>query len=55
VKKNATQLAANTLPIPIDERGEIYMAVLLASIDVAEYCMAWNATQRFTDHQQVKI
>jgi hypothetical protein len=49
--KKATRLAANALPIPIDERGEIYMAVLLASIDVADYHVAWNATQHVIGHQ----
>jgi hypothetical protein len=38
--KKATRLAANVSPTPIDERGEIYMAVLLASIDVADYRVA---------------
>jgi hypothetical protein len=51
VKKKATPLAANTLPIPIDERREICTAVLLASIDVADYCVAWNATPHVIGHQ----
>jgi hypothetical protein len=51
VKKKATRLAANALPIPIDERGEIYTTVLLASIDVADYRVACNATQHVIGHQ----
>jgi hypothetical protein len=47
----ATRLAANALPIPIDERGETYMAVLLASSDVADYRVAWNAMQNVIGHQ----
>jgi hypothetical protein len=51
VKKKATRLAVNALPMPIDKRGEIYTAVLLASIDVADYRVAWNATQHVIGHQ----
>jgi hypothetical protein len=51
VKETATRLAANALPVPIDERGEMYAAVLLASIDIAGYCVAWNATQYVIGHQ----
>jgi hypothetical protein len=46
-----TRLAANALSVPIVERGEIYTAVLLTSIDVADYRVAWNATQHDTCHQ----
>jgi hypothetical protein len=45
-----TRLAANALS-PIIERGEMYTAVLLTSIDVADYRVAWNATQHDTCHQ----
>jgi hypothetical protein len=51
VKKKATRLAVNALPMPIDKHGEICTAVLLASIDVADYCMAWNAMQHVIGHQ----
>jgi hypothetical protein len=52
--KMATRLAANALPVSVDERGEIYTAVLLASIDVADYRVAWNATQNVIGHQEAK-
>jgi hypothetical protein len=55
VKKKANRLATNALPIPIDERGETCMAVLLAYIDVADYCVAWIATQRVISHQLAKV
>jgi hypothetical protein len=55
VKKKATRLAANALPIPIDKRGEIYSAVLLASIDVADYRLAWNATQHVISKRKIRI
>jgi hypothetical protein len=48
--KKATRLAANALSIPIDERGEIYTVVLQAFIDVADYRVAWNATQHVAFH-----
>jgi hypothetical protein len=40
VKKKATRLAANVLPIPINERGKTYTAMLLAYTDVADYRLA---------------
>jgi hypothetical protein len=45
-----TRLAANLLSVPIVERGEIYTAVLLTSIDVADYRLAFHATQDDTSH-----
>jgi hypothetical protein len=54
VKKKATRPAANAFPIPIDEHGELYTAVLLASINVADYRVAWNAMQRVIGHLQAK-
>jgi hypothetical protein len=47
-----TRLAANVLPIPIYEHGAIYTAVLMASIDVADYRITWNATQHVIGHQK---
>jgi hypothetical protein len=33
------------------ERGEIHRAALLGSIDVATYCVAWNAMEHVIGHQ----